>query len=619
MIMTALSDICYLVRKEDVTLFVGSGCSIPVAPSASALSKKFYEELNDSMREGVDENNLQETSSRLMLQEGNSLKRDEIIKKSFSGLAPQAFHNNLALIPHIHTIVTTNYDTLIEDAFCCGGIQVFRKDSECCCFQERQTHLYKIHGDVNELGSIVLSAEDYRRTIKSPSNPILWDHVLSEFTKHHVVFVGYSISDGNVLNLIEDIKSRLGSGAKGLFMVAPSISEAQKKKLYSLGIKPVISDAEKFSASVVQSLKDHYAEDLHCLNCSEETAAKFALLNNLSISLKRKVSEVNINGYSALKGSPNVQIHMTTKPLDIFTRGFSVADFNDFEFGSGPMVKIPSEELQHLETRVNGLRFDWDGMNQDLYIGPSENKVQMRLSVPSRGILEEWTMSSYGARDGVIMKWGCPVLSLKVVIRINDNGQGITCDFNMTVKDKYKDNDLAIRIFTAIGAYLEGADAELFLNRGKLKKYAPTQDKIRIVKQWLEYASKLKSIELAYGEKFKYYEPYDKDRMEAASIVLAYLKREIRVVNSKRTLSFDCSYSPDYDYPVGSTYAVVSKRTLEKGIEIGGICFPVFCETMMFNGRILENTRLDDETMHFRIENKDGVERYVYSNKVDVQ
>ena len=75
-----------------------------------------------------------------------------------------------------------------------------------------------------------------RRTIKSPSNPILWDHVLSEFTKHHVVFVGYSISDGNVLNLIEDIKSRLGSGAKGLFMVAPSISEVQKKKLYSLGI-----------------------------------------------------------------------------------------------------------------------------------------------------------------------------------------------------------------------------------------------------------------------------------------------------------------------------------------------------------------------------------------------
>ena len=464
-----------------------------------------------------------------------------------------------------------------------------------------------------------MSAEDYRRTIKSPSNPILWDHVLSEFTKHHVVFVGYSISDGNVLNLIEDIKSRLGSGAKGLFMVAPSISEVQKKKLYSLGIKPVISDAEKFSASVVQSLKDHYAEDLHCLNCSEETAAKFALLNNLSISLKRKVSEVNINGYSALKGSPNVQIHMTTKPLDIFTRGFSVADFNDFEFGSGPMVKIPSEELQHLETRVNGLRFDWDGMNQDLYIGPSENKVQMRLSVPSRGILEEWTMSSYGARDGVIMKWGCPVLSLKVVIRINDNGQGITCDFNMTVKDRYENNDLAIRIFTAICAYLECADAELSLNKGKLQKYTPTHDKIRIVKLWLEYASILKSIELAYGEKFKYYEPYDKDRMEAATIVLAYLKKEIRVVNSNRTLSFDCSYSPDYDYPVGSTYAVVSKRTLEKGIEIGGICFPVFCETMMFNGRILENTRLDDETMHFRIENKDGVERYVYSDVIDEQ
>lgn len=217
------------------------------------------------------------------------------------------------------------------------------------------------------------------------------------------------------------------------------------------------------------------------------------------------------------------------------------------------------------------------------------------------------------------MKWGCPVLSLKVVIRINDNGQGITGDFNMTVKDKYKDNDLAIRIFTAIGAYLEGADAELFLNRGKLKKYAPTHDKIRIVKQWLEYASKLKSIELAYGEKFKYYEPYDKDRMEAATIVLAYLKKEIMVVNSKRTLSFDCSYSPDYDYPVGSTYAVVSKRTLEKGIEIGGICFPVFCETMMFNGRILENTRLDDETMHFRIENKDGVERYFYSDVIDEQ
>ncbi|MCR5407588.1 MAG: SIR2 family protein [Bacteroidales bacterium] len=615
--METLNDICSLVRKEDVTLFVGSGCSIPVAPPASALSKKFYEELNDSMREGVDENNLQETSSRLMLQEGDSLKRDEIIKMSFSGLTPQAFHNNMALIPHIHTIITTNYDTLIEDAFCCGGIQVFRKDSECCCFQERQTHLYKIHGDVNELGSIVLSTEDYRRTIKSPSQPILWNHVLSEFTKHHVVFVGYSLSDGNILNLIEYVKDMFGSEAKGMYMVAPTISEVQKKKLSSLGIKPVISDAEKFSASVLQSLKDHYAEDLHCLNCSEETAAKFALLNNLSISLKRKVSEVNINGYSALKGSPNVQLHMTTKPIELFTKGFSVSDFTDVEFGSGPMVKIPSEDLQHLETRVNGLRFDWDEMKQDLYIGPVEKSVQMRLSVPSRGILEEWTMSSYGARDGVLMKWECPVLSLKVVIRINENGTGITGDFNMTVKDRYENNDLAIRIFTAICAYLECADAELSLNKGKLQKYTPTHDKIRIVKLWLEYASILKSIELAYGEKFKYYEPYDKDRMEAASIVLAYLRKEVRLVNSKRILSFDCTYSPDYDYPVGSTYAVVGKRTLEKGIEVGGICFPIFHETMMFNGRILENTRLDEKTMHFRMENKDGVERYVYSDVVD--
>lgn len=617
--METLNDICSLVRKEDVTLFVGSGCSVPVAPSASTLSKKFYERLNDSMREGIDENNLQETSSRLMLQEGDSLKRDEILRSSFSGLAPQAFHYNLALIPHVHTIITTNYDTLIEEAFCCGGIQILRKDSDCCCFQERQTHLYKIHGDVNELESIVLTAEDYRRTIKTPSNPILWNHVLSEFTKHHVVFVGYSISDGNVLNLIEDIKAKLGRDTKGMFMVAPSISEVQKKKLYSLGIKPVISDAEKLSASVLQSLKDHYAEDLHCMNCSEETAAKFALLNNLSISLKRKVSEVNINGYSALKGSPNVQIHMTTKPLDFFTKGFSISNFTDVEFGYGPMVKIPSEDLQHLETRVNGLRFDWDEMKQDLYIGPVEKSVQMRLSVPSRGILEEWTMSSYGARDGVLMKWECPVLSLKVVIRINENGTGITGDFNLTVKDRYENNDLAIRIFTAICAYLECADAELSLNKGKLQKYTPTQDKIRIVKLWLEYASILKSIELAYEEKFKYYEPYDKDRMEAASIVLAYLRKEVRLVNSKRILSFDCSYSPDYDYPVGSTYAVMGKRTLEKGIEVGGICFPIFRETMMFNGRILENTRLDEKTMHFRIENKDGVERYVYSDVIDEQ
>lgn len=619
--MATLKDICSLVRKEDVTLFVGSGCSIPVAPSASALSKKFYEELNDSMREGADRNSLQDTSSRLMLQEGNSLKRDEIIKRYFTGLTPQAFHNNLALIPHVHTIITTNYDTLIEDAYCCGGIQVFRKDSDCCCFQERQTHLYKIHGDVNELESIVLSTEDYRRTIKAPSNLILWNHVLSEFTKHHIVFVGYSISDGNVLNLIEDIKTRLGREAKGMFMVAPSISEVQKKKLLSLGIRPVISNAEKLSAAILQSLKDHYAEDLHCLNCSEETAAKFALLNNLSISMKRNVSEISINGYSALKGSPNVQIHMTTKPLELFTKGFSVSDFTDVEFGSSPMVKIPSEDLQHLETRVNGLRFDWDEMKQDLYIGPVEKSVQMRLNVPSRGILEEWTMSSYGARDGVMMKWECPVLSLKVVIRINDNGQGITGDFNMTVKDQYEDNDLAIRIFSVIDAYLECDDAELFLNRGKLKKYAPTQDKIQTIKLWLEYASILKSIELANREKFKYYEPYDKDRMEAASIVLAYLKKEVRVerVKTKQVLSFDCSYSPDYDYPVGSTYAVVSKRTLEKGIEIGGICFPIFRETMMFNGRILENTRVDEETIHFQIENCSGEVRCVYSDVVDEQ
>lgn len=108
-------------------------------------------------------------------------------------------------------IVTTNYDTFIEDTL----NKIEKKPTVYVgqegFFDESQNwaELFKIHGDVNIPNSIVITDEDYNTYDKN--SILISAKILSNLIYSPIIFLGYSLSDRNVQKLLSDFSSQLPS------------------------------------------------------------------------------------------------------------------------------------------------------------------------------------------------------------------------------------------------------------------------------------------------------------------------------------------------------------------------------------------------------------------------
>lgn len=98
--------------------------------------------------------------------------------------------------------ITTNYDPLLEVLF--PEFQRYVGQDE-LLFADAQGvgEIYKIHGSVERPDSIILTARDFDR-FKS-RNPYLAAKLLTVFIEHPVIFIGYSLSDKNVTDILVSV------------------------------------------------------------------------------------------------------------------------------------------------------------------------------------------------------------------------------------------------------------------------------------------------------------------------------------------------------------------------------------------------------------------------------
>lgn len=104
------------------------------------------------------------------------------------------------------TIITTNWDLLLEGLF--PNFEVFIGQEQ-LLFSQPQTiaEIYKIHGCCTDPNSLVLTSNDYELFYKR--NSYLAAKLLTVFIEHPVLFMGYSLSDKNVLQILNSIASCL--------------------------------------------------------------------------------------------------------------------------------------------------------------------------------------------------------------------------------------------------------------------------------------------------------------------------------------------------------------------------------------------------------------------------
>lgn len=233
-----LNALCELIRQEKVILWVGSGFSRDAGyPSGSELSAIILESSGE-LPKGDTELQLtvlRETADYFVEKKG----RDALIEllKQYYCRHPRRIdvHESLALINRVKYIITTNYDPLFELAYGDHRIVKIAHDEELPSSTDypEKALLLKIHGDLSDPDSVVITSSDYDRFDK---DSIVWGKIKALLAEYSVVFIGYSISDPNVEEMLQDIHKRLKGRKHPYYFIDNKIDEEKRVRLKDYGL-----------------------------------------------------------------------------------------------------------------------------------------------------------------------------------------------------------------------------------------------------------------------------------------------------------------------------------------------------------------------------------------------
>jgi SIR2-like domain len=141
------------------------------------------------------------------------------------------FHRELAAMPYLEDIVTTNWDTYFEEE--CAATPFVTGD-DIALWKVTGRRVLKIHGSMTNLGSIIATEADYKRSLKSLRKGVLGGLLTDLLATRTLVFVGYSLKDWNFRRLYKALLKDMGQYSEQAYFVSPFGSDEDNAKEFNL-------------------------------------------------------------------------------------------------------------------------------------------------------------------------------------------------------------------------------------------------------------------------------------------------------------------------------------------------------------------------------------------------
>lgn len=369
------------IRNEEVVLWAGAGLSLYAGyPSGKALGEIIIDNLTTEEKASINCNlslpDLVEDFIRI--KNGNKNNLFKILNKTFSDFQPisNEVHKKIASIPHFKTIITTNYDRLFESAYG-GQASVAYNDKQIPYLDNSKAHIYKIHGDLVDPDSIILSKSDYNKFFVSDSiQDIIWTCVKEKFATKNILFIGYNLEDINISVLFEQISNLLKSHQKEVFLISPNLPKTKENELVRKGIHYVNMTGEEFVNELITNIKENILEDFNAKLISPDTLRKFLNFYNLLPDLSAHADSYRIQNIRSI--DPDVKGKFNFK----FKQDEHLRNWQDFLQGKNlNNFELSTENLEDGKITIQGIKLiDFKGLNK-LILKPSAKTCKIDIQI----------------------------------------------------------------------------------------------------------------------------------------------------------------------------------------------------------------------------------------------
>lgn len=249
----------------NVVIFAGAGIS---TEGSLVLQATLYENICAEINQEDKNLSFPDAMSMYADQHNGRIKLLSKIKSrfqyidSFPELRKNAtrFHEELSTFYPIDTIVTTNWDRYFEEE--CGAT-AFTSSEDVAFWESPGRKVLKIHGSIDNYGSIVATTTDYESCEERLSKGIIGSILKVLLATKTIVYCGYSLRDDDFKAINSFVKNEMKSLNRHAYIVTPFVNEGDYD---AQAVIPIKTDATFFIQTIKEhalvELKDHFLPDI---------------------------------------------------------------------------------------------------------------------------------------------------------------------------------------------------------------------------------------------------------------------------------------------------------------------------------------------------------------------